>query len=236
MKTIDGTTWERIFGPTTKNLWGVGFGDAQTGWSVGWKGLRMATTDQGVNWQIQRQDALPDSLLTSVQAFDGLTARAIGHLGRSVLSTDGGANWRWEKTGTKEWLLASSFLTPTLGWVVGENGMVLKYGRLPYGVEEGEKAPGVPRATWLGPNHPNPFTGGTEITYQLASKGKVRLVVYNVLGQAVRKLAEGGQEPGSYLVLWDGRDEAGREASSGVYFYRLEASGQSQTRKMVKTQ
>ena len=234
LRTTDGSTWERVMGPTTSNLWGIGFGDQQTGWAVGWKGLRMATTDQGMNWQIQRQDALPDSLLMSVQAFDGLTARATGYLGRSVLTTDGGTTWQGEETGTKEWLLASSFLTPTLGWVVGENGMVLKYGRLPYGVEEGEKTAGVPRVTWLGPNHPNPFTGGTEIKYQLASRGKAKLGVYNVLGQAIRELVSGEQEAGTYAIRWDGKDGTGKATSSGVYFYRLEAFGQSQTRKMVK--
>jgi len=234
LRALDGSTWERVMGPTTSNLWGIGFGDQQTGWAVGWKGLRMATTDQGMNWQIQRQDALPDSLLMSVQAFDGLTARATGYLGRSVLTTDGGTTWQGEETGTKEWLLASSFLTPTLGWVAGENGMVLKYGRLPYGVEEGEKTTGAPRVTWLGPNHPNPFTGGTEIKYQLASRGKAKLGVYNVLGQAIRELVSGEQEAGTYSIRWDGKDGAGKATSSGVYFYRLEAFGQSQTRKMVK--
>ena len=234
LRTQDGLTWERVFGPTTRNLWGVSFGNQQTGWAMGSRGVRLGTTNQGLTWQIQRDDNSADSLLTSVQAFDGLTARATGYLGRSVLTTDGGTTWQGEESGTKEWLLASSFLTPTLGWVVGENGMVLKYGRLPYGVEEGEKTAGVPRVTWLGPNHPNPFTGGTEIKYQLASRGKSRLGVYNVLGQIVRELASGEQEAGIYAIRWDGKDGAGKTTSSGVYFYRLEAFGQSQTRKMVK--
>jgi photosystem II stability/assembly factor-like uncharacterized protein len=220
--------------------WGLAFGDERTGWAVGRNGARVITTDGGTSWRIQKMSRWTsmgppiDSLLTSVQAFDPLTVRAWGNLGYSVLTTDGGVTWNSEETGTKEWLLASSFLTPTLGWVVGENGMVLKYGRLPYGVEEEEKTAGVPRVTRLGPNHPNPFSGGTEIKYQLASRGKVKLGVYNVLGQAVRELASGEQEAGTYAIRWDGKDGAGKTTSSGVYFYRLEAFGQSQTRKMVK--
>jgi hypothetical protein len=170
----------------------------------------------------------------SVQSFDGLTARATGYLGRSYLTTDGGSTWVGEETGTKEWLLSSSFLTPTLGWVVGEDGMVLKYGRLPYGVEEEKGKPTMPLVTFLGQNRPNPFPERTEIMYQLANKGKVKLVVYNVLGQAVRRVVEKDQEPGVYAASWDGRDEAGHSVSSGIYFYRLEASGRTQTRKMVK--
>jgi len=68
----------------------------------------------------------------------------------------------------------------------------------------------------------------------LANRGKVKLGVYNVLGQAVRELVSGEQEAGTYAIRWDGKDGAGKATSSGVYFYRLEAFGQSQTRKMVK--
>jgi photosystem II stability/assembly factor-like uncharacterized protein len=213
---------------------GFSSGDGRTGWAVGRFGSRVITTDGGLSWRLQKR---PDTdLLASVKAFDGQTARATGYLGRSVLTTDGGATWVEEERGTREFLLGSSFLTPTLGWVAGDKGMVLKYGRLPSGMEEEREQTGMPLFTWLGQNRPNPFSGGTEIKYQLASKGKVRLVVYNVLGQAVRKLVVGKQEAGSYLSRWGGKDEAGRNASSGVYFYRLEASGQSQTRKMVKIQ
>ncbi len=212
--------------------WGFSSGDGRTGWAVGRFGSRVITTDGGVTWRLQVREYM--DLLASVKAFNGQTARATGYLGRSVLTTDGGATWVEEERGTREFLLGSSFLTPTLGWVAGDKGMVLKYGRLPSGVEEEREQTGMPLFTWLGQNRPNPFIGGTEIKYQLASRGKVRLVVYNVLGQAVRKLVVGKQEAGSYLSRWDGKDEAGRNASSGVYFYRLEASGQSQTRKMVK--
>jgi photosystem II stability/assembly factor-like uncharacterized protein len=234
LRTTDGATWALVAQPNTRNLWGIAWGDAQTAWGVGSNGLRIATTDQGYSWRTQKDDNRVDSLLMSVKAFDGLTARATGYLGRSVLTTDGGTTWQGEETGTKEWLLASSFLTPTLGWVVGENGMVLKYGRLPYGVEEEKGKPTMPLVTSLGQNRPNPFAERTEIMYQLANKGKVRLVVHNVLGQAVRRLVDHEEEPGSYAMRWDGRDDAGRSVSSGVYFYRLETQGKSLTRKMVK--
>jgi photosystem II stability/assembly factor-like uncharacterized protein len=211
---------------------GFSSGDGRNGWAVGRFGSRVITRDGGLTWRLQNR---PDTdLLASVKAFDGQTARATGYLGRSVLTTDGGATWVEEERGTREFLLGSSFLTPTLGWVAGDNGMVLKYGRLPSGVEDEKTQIRIPWLTWLGQNRPNPFSGGTEIKYQLANKGKVRLVVYNVLGQTVRRLVEGDQEAGSYFARWDGSDEAGRNASSGVYFYRLEAFGKSQTRKMVK--
>jgi hypothetical protein len=234
LRTIDGTTWERIWGPLNTNLWGLSYGDEWTGWVVGSKGSRMVTTDQGSNWRIQRQDTLPDSLLMSVQAFDAQTARAIGFLGRSVLTTDGGTTWVNEETGTDEWLLTASFLRPTLGWVAGENGMVLKYGQLPSGKESERESIPIPWITALEQNRPNPFIATTLIRYQLAHHGPVRLNVYNVLGQAVKRLVDETQKPGAHEVSWDGNDATGHAASIGVYFYRLETLDKKQTLKMTK--
>jgi len=82
---------------------------------------------------------------------------------------------------------------------------------------------------------PNPFNPSTRIHYQVNSPGRqpVRLIVYNVLGQLVRQLVDGFQPPGSYQVEWDGRDEAGREMASGLYFCRLQAGEVRETAKML---
>jgi flagellar hook assembly protein FlgD len=61
----------------------------------------------------------------------------------------------------------------------------------------------------------------------------VSLYVYNVLGQEVRKLADSYYAAGTHHISWDGRNEGGGSVSSGIYFYRIEASGFSQTRKMI---
>jgi flagellar hook assembly protein FlgD len=61
----------------------------------------------------------------------------------------------------------------------------------------------------------------------------VRLTVYNLLGQPVRTLVDHGQVEGFHRVQWDGRDALGREVTSGVYIYRLEAGTDVAVRKMV---
>ena len=219
------------------SLWSVDFLNSRQAWAVGQYGSCTVTTDGGMTWRLQKIDRSltpVDSLLTSVQAFDAQTARATGYLGRSVLTTNGGATWVGEETGTDEWLLTSSFLRPTLGWVAGENGMVLKYGLLPSGLEAEGKGTALIWKMALEQNRPNPFVASTQIRYQLSRQGPVRLVVYNVLGQAVKKLVDEAQKPGIYATSWDGCDAAGRAVSSGVYFYRLETQAKSQTRKMVK--
>jgi len=70
-------------------------------------------------------------------------------------------------------------------------------------------------------NYPNPFNPQTEIAFSLASGAEVRLEVFNILGQNVAR------------VVWRGTDKNGRPASSGVYFYRLQAGAEMHLGKMV---
>jgi flagellar hook assembly protein FlgD len=61
----------------------------------------------------------------------------------------------------------------------------------------------------------------------------VSLTIYNMLGQEVRKLMSGQQPVGYHTVVWDGRDQSGRPAPAGVYFYRLRAGSFTVTKKML---
>jgi len=76
-------------------------------------------------------------------------------------------------------------------------------------------------ATLLRANHPNPFAGPTHIAFQLAREGSVRLTIYDIQGRRVRRLVEGGLGAGDHDVVWDGRNDAGRAARPGIYFYSL---------------
>ncbi|HQO75034.1 MAG TPA: FlgD immunoglobulin-like domain containing protein, partial [Candidatus Marinimicrobia bacterium] len=52
--------------------------------------------------------------------------------------------------------------------------------------------------------------------------GKVRLTVYNLLGQTVRNLVRENQYAGAYLVTWDGRNNNGKQVASGIYYLKME--------------
>ena len=82
-------------------------------------------------------------------------------------------------------------------------------------------------------NAPNPFNPSTQIAYELEESAQVRLVIYNLLGQSVRVLAQEHQEAGYYQVRWDGRDVLGRTVSTGLYIYKLEAGSNVAIRKMI---
>ncbi len=99
-------------------------------------------------------------------------------------------------------------------------------------VETQDAAP-IPERFVLHPCVPNPFNPSTTVRYQLAQSGEVRLAIYDVLGQKVRALVSGIQPAGHYSVRWDGRNEAGRPVSSGVYLFKLEAGAFSEARKAL---
>lgn len=85
----------------------------------------------------------------------------------------------------------------------------------------------------LSQNYPNPFNPTTIIEYTLQKKTQVNLEIYNLLGQKVKTLVNEHQSPGSYRIFWDGRNEQDQTVATGIYFYKLEANGISQTKKMI---
>ncbi len=87
--------------------------------------------------------------------------------------------------------------------------------------------------TELKGNYPNPFNPTTHINFSLKKAGKVELVIYNINGQKVRTLVDGEMAADNHSVKWNGRDDRGNSVSSGTYFYRLQTSETSQTRKML---
>jgi hypothetical protein len=80
---------------------------------------------------------------------------------------------------------------------------------------------------------PNPFNPMCTIRYATPQVGKVRLMVSDVSGSLVRTFAGGWREPGTYYEVWDGRDNAGTEVPSGIYFCSIKAGDFVATRKMV---
>jgi len=80
---------------------------------------------------------------------------------------------------------------------------------------------------------PNPFREAAHMRFQVAVPGRVRLVVYDLLGRSVRTLLEGPLAPGTHEVVWDGRSDTGVWLPAGLYLLRLEANGQTQTRTIT---
>ncbi|MEJ2537087.1 MAG: carboxypeptidase-like regulatory domain-containing protein, partial [Calditrichia bacterium] len=79
----------------------------------------------------------------------------------------------------------------------------------------------IPEKFELFQNFPNPFNPETTIKFAVPKLSRVKIVIYNSLGQEVRKLTDEEYNPGTYKIIWNGRDDLGLPVASGVYFYRM---------------
>lgn len=96
--------------------------------------------------------------------------------------------------------------------------------------QEPPPPPPPPGGLELAQNFPNPFRPGgtTTISFGVPGQGgetRARLVVYDLLGRAVRTLLDRDVIPGEQAVTWDGRSEMGVEVAAGVYVARLSVGG-----------
>ncbi len=102
----------------------------------------------------------------------------------------------------------------------------LYFNGTPTGIEKGQ-ATEIPRTFSLEQNYPNPFNPSTTIHYELPKASTVSLKIFNALGQLVTTLVDEKKEPGYYAVRWKAN------VPSGIYFYRLQAGGYVETKKMI---
>ena len=82
--------------------------------------------------------------------------------------------------------------------------------------------------------YPNPFNPQTTIAFELPEADEVTLRVMDLSGRLVRELVAGRTYgPGRHEVVWNGRDDAGRQVASGTYFYQYRDGDHVETRRMV---
>lgn len=91
----------------------------------------------------------------------------------------------------------------------------------------------LPNRFMLEQNYPNPFNQVTTIEYNVPSSAQVTIEIFNMLGQKVRTLVNENKSAGTYRIEWNGNDETGQSASTGVYLYRFSAGDIVQTKKML---
>ena len=134
-----------------------------------------------------------------------------------------------------------------------------KYLSITTDIENKDEKKGLPDNFCLGQNYPNPFNPSTTISFELRVESKelrvphptkridkfftprmqkvstifTSLKIYNITGQLVKTLFEGGLPAGKHEMVWDGKDQSGVEVASGIYLYRLKTGRGTITRKMI---
>jgi hypothetical protein len=91
----------------------------------------------------------------------------------------------------------------------------------------------APQVTALVDITPNPFNPQTTITFDLAREGRAQLEIYDLQGRLVRTLVNGTLGSGRHAETWNGSDDTGNRAASGLYIARLSSGGVTQMKKMT---
>lgn len=203
--------------------------DPSLGYATIWSGSkRYKTSNAGVNW-VEIQPTTFSGWNSDVSREDP-TVVLTGNYGQnSSLSTDAGASWTQYPMSSggcgagmivpgREYLISmqcSGLLKMTITYTVITN------------ISE-QTLPGIPTKYDLAQNYPNPFNPSTEIRYDILNTGFVSMKVYDQAGKEVYTLVNGMKSAGTYSVKFDAST-----LSSGVYYYTLEAAGNTFTKKMI---
>jgi poly(3-hydroxybutyrate) depolymerase len=90
-----------------------------------------------------------------------------------------------------------------------------------------------PQTYALHQNYPNPFNPETSISYDLASEGLVSIKIHDLRGTLIKTLVNDVQPSGYKTIKWDGTNDRGQKVSAGLYLYRIDAEGFTDTKKMA---
>jgi len=82
-------------------------------------------------------------------------------------------------------------------------------------------------------NSPNPFNDATAVNFSMPYSGNVRIEIYSADGRLIDRIADGAFSSGNHSVVWNGRDSAGRQCPTGIYFYTIRTNRESHTGKML---
>ncbi|HXG00804.1 MAG TPA: T9SS type A sorting domain-containing protein, partial [Bacteroidota bacterium] len=233
LSTNSGASWTSIgTGITSTSIRSITF--IGTDIFVGTQNGIFHSTNNGGSWT-QANGGLTSLNVQSLTSF-GTNLVAGAGFGLYV-STNSGGSWTTINTG-----LPSSFgiilpIIYTLGAVPFAGGTTIYAGTAGLGLWRRPASqftsvdllsPAVPEMFFLEQNYPNPFNPTTRIGFSIPHTSHVTLTVFDVLGNEVATLVNRNMNAGSYEVIFNAAGLA-----SGVYFYRLQAEGLAQSRKLI---
>jgi len=82
-------------------------------------------------------------------------------------------------------------------------------------------------------NYPNPFNSSTVISFSLSERGKVSLIIYDILGKQIKTVVQEQLSGGVHKYIWSGKNDQGESVPSGLYFYKLKVKDMVTTKKIL---
>jgi hypothetical protein len=188
------------------------------------------TPDWGIEWE---EAALPNA--GSVHSISYFQERFWLLLNDQIYqSEDWGDHWKIEASALNDLTHLSLTIQSAgaFGWAVGRQGTILH--AMPRSMNiELPPDNAEPHGFVLLQNYPNPFNPATTIAFRLSKSEKTNIQIFDINGHLIRRINRGFLQPGSYEVVWDGKDENGDRASSGIYTCELRAGTERDVRKML---
>ncbi len=232
--TINGSTFTQIdiktsYVPKKISFPSDSIGYGLTTLTTGYPAI-IKTFDGGAHW-----DTLMSVVggLQDIFFIDSLEGWVIGSNNGGLIyhTVNGGSTWTIDNDPDVNNSVLSQvfFLNRKTGWIAGKqltSMIVLRYQPTTVGVKD--VAYQFPAKLSLHQNYPNPFNPSTNISYELAKNSHVTIFISNILGQEVARPVDEMQQAGMHTFLWSAEG-----LTSGVYFYRIQAGGTTETRKLI---
>lgn len=185
------------------------------------------STDNGADW-IQVNNGISSFYSAYSFAVDSINIFAGTNVG-VYLSQNNGTNWRDVSSGIVYTSNVKSLAYDNIYLYAGTNGngvWLRPLTEIATGIKK--DLGNIPEGFTLSQNYPNPFNPATTISYQIPKSNYVTLKVYDILGNVIKTLVNGYQTEGKYSVNFNASNLA-----SGVYFYRMQAGGFVNMKKLI---
>jgi hypothetical protein len=236
--TNGGLNWIQL--SLGERFYDIKFIDSLKGWKC--SGAVKKTTDGGFTWISQQLPPLLGNSMIQLSVPSINEIWGVGGFtnpyGVMFKSTNEGTNWGYQVADTSVHIgvyFFINFIDRKSGWAYTYNGNNNTGVHTKVGGNDTTFFTGltlysniVPEKFSIGQNYPNPFNPTTKIPYELKEPSYVTLKVYDITGRMVKELVNGNWGTAKYIADFDASG-----LSSGIYFYRIEITGESTKEKFI---
>ena len=191
---------------------------------AGGSGSKIIFTNNGGQTWVSRSTGIAMGI-NGIFFLDENQGWAVSDVGTIYVTSNGGMSWTTQQSNTSQTLNEVFFLSLNRGWAVGDLGTITRYNVPVTNIETQE---GSLISYRLFQNYPNPFNPSTTIRYTALESSFINLSIFNSLGEKIEELVNEVKAPGMHTIEFNAKD-----LSSGTYFYKIQTTNFTQTKKLI---